>query len=91
MLFTFVTIPHIILVKDLSFLELHETVLNTNITRLISLCINTTIDSLSFLHSGQVLDEILVESICEANVNDQVMLTSIVTIETNVIINTSFI
>ena len=38
-----------------------------------------------------MLDEVLVESISKVNVKDEVMLTSIVTVETNIIINASFV
>jgi hypothetical protein len=92
MLFAFVAIPHVVFVKDLSFLELAEAVLNGNSTLLISLRVSTTtIDSLALLHTRQVLDEVLVESISKADVKDEVMLTSIVTVETNIIINARFV
>ena len=52
MLLTFVTIPHIIFIKNFSFLELLEAVINGNSTLLFSsLIMTTTINSLSLLHT----------------------------------------
>ena len=88
MLFAFVAIPHIVFIQDLSFLELAEAVLNGNSTILISLRVRAaTIDPLALLHTGQVLDEVLMERVSEADVDDEVMLTSIVSVVTNIIIN----
>jgi len=53
--------------------------------------IATTINPLALLHARQVLDEVLAEGVGPDDVNDEVVLTFIVSIETDVVIDANFV
>lgn len=92
MLFALVAVPHVILIKNLVFLELIETVFDRDGSLLVSLTIiTTTINPLAFLHARQVLDEILAEGVGPDDVDDEVMLAFIVSVETNVVIDANLV
>lgn len=87
-LLTLIAVPHVVFVEDFRFLKLIEAIFDIDCTLLVSLRVNVSaIDSLAHFHARQVLDEVLVERVGPADVKDEVVLASIVTIEANVIVN----
>lgn len=91
-LLALVAIPHVVLVQNLCFLELVEAVLNSDtisFTRL--LIVGTSIDSLAFLLSRQMLHEILFEFFGKDHVYNEVRFASVVSVEADVVFDSNLV